>query len=314
MGFCRTTPAPVLTPLPLRVAPIHRQDFPPSMTALHTPVQTTTDDDHAALRAACQDGASLCTIVGIHGSFSRRLGAQLAVLPDGRTIGSLSDGCLERQLSDTVRSIDQPELHRFGAGSTKIDFRLPCGGGLDILLDPAPDKGACEKALATIAERRPSRLELPSVSPMRSRSYVPQLHLRAFGEGPELSWLEALADSMKIRTTCLSKSELTLGLPSRLPSADAFTAIVFLFHDHEWELALIEEALRGEAFYIGAQGGDEASQNRTLDLLARGLAEHELARLRSPIGALRSCRTPRALALSVLTEIVGEYEHLVDAG
>jgi len=41
------------------------------------------DDDRAALRAACEPGVGLCTIVGIEGSFSRRLGAQLAVGPDG---------------------------------------------------------------------------------------------------------------------------------------------------------------------------------------------------------------------------------------
>ena len=40
-------------------------------------------DDHAALRAAAAGGAGLCTVVGIDGSFSRRLGAQLAVHPDG---------------------------------------------------------------------------------------------------------------------------------------------------------------------------------------------------------------------------------------
>lgn len=42
-------------------------------------------DDHAALAAARETGVGLCTIVRIDGSFSRRLGAQLAVLPDGRT-------------------------------------------------------------------------------------------------------------------------------------------------------------------------------------------------------------------------------------
>ena len=60
-------------------------------------------DDRAALRAARQDGVGLCTIVGIEGSFSRRLGAQLAVHPDGAITGSLADGCLEQQLASEIR-------------------------------------------------------------------------------------------------------------------------------------------------------------------------------------------------------------------
>ena len=65
----------------------------------------SADEDHAALVAACEPGVGLCTIVGIEGSFSRRLGAQLAVLPDGTTVGSLSDGCLEAQLATDMLSL-----------------------------------------------------------------------------------------------------------------------------------------------------------------------------------------------------------------
>src|SRR5690606_8589836 len=54
-------------------------------------------DDRGALRAAGDPGVGLCTIVNIEGSFSRRLGAQLAVHADGTITGSLADGCLERQ-------------------------------------------------------------------------------------------------------------------------------------------------------------------------------------------------------------------------
>ena len=44
------------------------------------------DDDSEALFAAAREGAALCTVVGIEGSWSRRLGAQLAVLPDGTSV------------------------------------------------------------------------------------------------------------------------------------------------------------------------------------------------------------------------------------
>ena len=278
-----------------------------------TTLPRTRDEDHAALFAACEPGVALCTIVGIDGSFSRRLGAQLAVRADGSTVGSLSDGCLERQLARDLRSLTNPEVRRYGAGSDTIDFRLPCGGGLDILLDPAPDRGVCRRAAGALANRLPARLGLPEPSPRPWRTYQPSLALRIFGEGPEIRALSGLARHTGIAVEAVATDALSLGRTSGLPPADAWTAVVLLFHDHEWELALLEEALAGEAFYIGAQGGENARIARTTGLLARGVPEEAIARIRSPIGLVPSCKSPDTLALSALAEIAAEYERLRDA-
>ena len=275
--------------------------------------QSAGDVDHAALCAARAPGVALCTIVGIEGSFSRRLGAQLAVTPSGLTVGSLSDGCLEAQLASDVASLEAPQVKRYGSGSATIDFRLPCGGGLDILLDPAPDRTSCREIAARLHERRPAQLPLPDISPLSSRRYLPQLRLRVFGEGPELDFMQRLASSMNISAEILTKADLTLGRPSGLMEADPWTAMVLLFHDHEWELALIEEALASEAFYIGAQGGENARVSRMMGLLARGTKEEGVARLESPIGLIPTCKSPDVLALSVIAEIVGLYEAMRDA-
>ena len=46
--------------------------------------------------------------------------------------------------------------------------------------------------------------------------------------------------------------------------------------------------------------------------MRRGIDESEIARLRSPIGAVPGCKTPHALALSAMAEIVGLYDSLHD--
>lgn len=271
---------------------------------------TTPGEDHEALLAACEAGVGLCTIVGIDGSFSRRLGAQLAVLPDGSTHGSLADGCLEAQLAADMRNLHSPKVIRYGRGSPKIDFRLPCGGGLDILLDPAPDRNGCRRAMRALADRRPASLPLPDISPLPERRYIPALRIAAFGEGPELAALEALAAATDIELVSYCKDRLTLGQPASDCQPDRWTAALMLFHDHEWELPLLEQALTSEAFYVGAQGGENARIARTLALTERGVAEEQIARIRSPIGLIPTCKTPQTLALSALAEIVGHYERL----
>lgn len=268
--------------------------------------------DHEALVAACAPGVSLCTIVGIEGGFSRRRGAQLAVLPSGETVGSLADGCLESQLARDVREQVGPKVVRYGKGSSKIDFKLPCGGGIDILLDPAPDRSAVRRAMRRLEDRKVARLALPVPTPLAERTYLPNLRLRVFGEGPEINMVGRIATSAGVETEVISKDALSLGRASKLPPADAWTAILLLFHDHEWETALIEEALSSDAFYIGAQGGENARMARMADLMGRGIDERDLTRLRSPVGVVAGCRTPQSLALSALAEIVVRYEELHD--
>ncbi|MBH1944941.1 XdhC family protein [Erythrobacter sp. YJ-T3-07] len=284
------------------------------MTQTNAASRRTTglDADHAAIAAACGEGVGLCTIVGIEGAFSRRLGAQLAVLPSGGTVGSLSDGCLERQLASNLASCEGPHIVRYGKGSGKIDFRLPCGGGVDILLDPAPDRNAIRRVLDDITGRRATHLPLPSCPAMLRRHYLPPLRLRVFGEGPELEAVDRIAGAAGIETQILCKSDLSLGRASTLPPGDRWTAVLLLFHDHDWEAPLIEEALASDAFYIGAQGGENARLIRLAELMRRGVDEAEIARLRSPVGAVPACKTPQSLALSVVTEIVDLYEALHD--
>lgn len=273
-----------------------------------TRVSTTgVSDDRSALRAACAPGVGLCTIVGIEGSFSRRLGAQLAVHPGGEITGSLADGCLEKQLASEVTAASGPVVKRFGAGSELIDFRLPCGSGLDVLIDPAPDREACRAAVAKLDARRPAALPLPSHA-LPERRYIPPLRLVLFGEGPELEALLALAWAAGIEAECAGG--LSLGqAPEGLP-ADRWTAIDLLFHDHEWEQPILKWALGTQAFHIGAQGGFEARRGRMERLEAAGLGREQLARIRSPVGAIQRSREPGVLALSVLAEVVGEYEQL----
>lgn len=274
--------------------------------------------DQAALRAALEPGVGLCTIVGIEGSFSRRLGAQLAVRPDGSIAGSLADGCLERQLVTEVREAaaggGRPVVKRFGSGSELIDFRLPCGSGLDIVIDPAPDRAAIKEAVARLDMRRAATLPLPSSGGLlQERHYLPALRLVLLGEGPELVALRDLARALGIEEDARGihgPKALSLGRAPEGLLADGWTAVVLLFHDHEWEQPILHWALRTPAFFIGAQGGARTRTLRLEALAHAGVQPEQLARVRSPVGVIGHSREPGVLALSVLAEIVGEYEAL----
>ena len=128
------------------------------------PGVVSPDADQAAMRLAASCSAALCTIVGIEGSFSRRLGVQIAIANDGTVSGSLAAGCLERELATQAmqaRASGAPRLLRYGRGSPFIDFRMPCGSGLDIVVDPAPERVRLGRAIATLDARKPVDVPLP---------------------------------------------------------------------------------------------------------------------------------------------------------
>ena len=275
--------------------------------------------DHAALARAAQGDAALCTIVGIDGSFSRRVGTQLAVAANGSRAGDMADKCLDDELTSqalAARAEGGARVLRYGQGSPFVDFRLPCGSGLDIWIDPAPDRAELQRCVAELEARREAVLPLgvPSDAAAHSlneRRYVPRLRIVLLGAGAESAALVRLAAAQGVEVEWREAGQgLSLGRPPQDLTADAWTAVLLLFHDHEWEHALLDWALGTSAFYIGAQGGAPAREERLERLRAAGHGESDLARIKSPVGLIPAARDPAVLALSVLAEVVGAYEAL----
>lgn len=300
------------------IHPLDQQAGPVVGTGGRPLFAASFDEDQIALRQAHADPRSaLCTIVGIDGSFSRRLGGQLAIAPGGGTFGSLSDGCLEKELAAQALALkvlgDGPACLRFGKGSPFIDFRLPCGSGLDILLDPDPDRGAIREAVTRLDARLPASLPLATNRNglLDRRAFIPSLRLIICGAGPEAQWLARLAASVGIAAAIAGpETSLHLNQTPDWLELDRWTAVTLLFHDHEWERAILEWALASDAFYIGAMGGKKAREGRHAFLSASGASEARISRVRSPIGLIKQARDARLLALSVLSEIAQDYEAL----
>ena len=258
--------------------------------------------------------AALALITGVEGPSYRPLGAGMVVSETGESWGSLSSGCIERDVVIHARAAladGQVRALRYGAGSPFRDLVLPCGGGLDILILPAPDRAALAQAQASLQARRPAMLRLgPLVLDLQ-----PQLRVLAFGKGPELRLFSALAAAADYPVESFSPDAETLaGLahgqvlaskdwPDGL-KADARTAVTLFFHDHDWEPRLLQAALASPALYVGAQGSLRAHQARCAELAALGVPDQATARLAAPFGLIPSVRDPRTLAASVLAQVL----------
>ena len=87
-------------------------------------------------------------------------------------------------------------------------------------------------------------------------------------------------------------------------TVDERTVICVLTHDPKFDVPLLEVALRTPAAYIGAMGSRRTHEDRLERLREVGLSEHELARLRSPIGLDLGARTPEETAVAIAAELI----------
>lgn len=284
----------------------------------------------------------LVTVGAVEGSSMRNPGTIMGVAEDGSFAGSLSGGCIENAVVAEALEVLKDggaKVVRFGAGSPYLDIKLPCGGGLDLHFQPLEDGALAHACLNSIAARQPFSIiagdgAANHVGEWRPAAFDPVTGSSSFGHWPEpllqiighgagvkaLAMLgRTLGCSTRILTadtrikSSLAAAEIEASLLERtsqtdLLASDPWTATIFLFHDHDWEIELMERALEMPHFYIGAMGGRRAHAFRCEALGVRGVSEEALATIHAPIGLFHSSRDPHTLALSTLGEVIRAYE------
>lgn len=293
----------------------------------------------AHLAAGLTEGVpgGLVTICGIDGGAPKPLGTYMSVLADGRHSGHVSGGCVEPAIAAEVVPLlakGRDEIIRFGKGSCYIDIRFPCGGGVDLLVHAAPDTATLREALARAERREPFALVFdPEASTARVaaaadatgwhdgmfvRRHLPQTRLVLAGRGPDFEVMARVAAAAELELCLLTPDAASaqdladlrvpielLGSPGQPPTTptDPWTATVLLFHEHEWEDALLARAITAPGFYVGALGSQRTHRARLERLAAMGASQRQLARIHGPIGLVDRARDPGTLALSVLAEV-----------
>jgi len=274
---------------------------------------------------------AIAVIIRQEGPAYRPLGAIMAIYEDDSFDGHISSGCVEADIVSHCVDLENIKILRYGAGSPFLDLRLPCGGAMEVLLIPYPNQAAFQHLDETLRGRRPAAISISlkdgsitSSSALKTGSkgdhfhlyFEPALNFLVFGNGHEAQVFADLVDGAGYDVTLYSTNSSTLENSRISQSAkhlmpkpkitqtniiDRWSAITLFFHDHDLEEEILVDALRSDAFYIGAQGSFQTHQNRLENLRQRGVAN--ISRLRGPIGLIPKTRDPQTLAISVLAEI-----------
>src|SRR5262250_1626927 len=98
---------------------------------------------------------ALGTIVKTWGSAPRPVGAMVAVRDDGQIAGSVSGGCVEDDLIEKIKAqavaAKKPQLVTYGDTNEEATrWGLPCGGTLQLVMEPVIKESRLGELLATI--------------------------------------------------------------------------------------------------------------------------------------------------------------------
>lgn len=299
--------------------------------------QFLRDKSAAGVRTA------LITLIAVTGASTRNPGAHMAVCENGDFSGSFSGGCVEAAVvAEALEVIEaqKPREVRFGAGSPYLDIRLPCGGGIDLFFCPVSDPAIAAGIWDAANDRHPLTIRMDRDSgalewafeeqaqavrtgaTIITVNHLPAARVIVLGHGASVESLALLTTSYGMDCHILTPdgdivgraqghqwTAAKLNVPSSTPlfSPDRWTACIFYFHDHDWEGALMQQALHSEAFYVGAMGSFQTHDTRKAMLRDMGVSAEDIDRMSAPIGLIPSTRDPATLALSTLSEVVERY-------
>ncbi len=285
--------------------------------------------------------AHLFTVVQTWGSAPRLPGAVLVVREDGHLIGSVSGGCIEDDLADKARNQalpKMPAIMEYGISRDEAQkFRIPCGGRLQIFVEPFNTSTQLLPLLQKLEDRKLIKRSvnittgevklmevlpegLPKIEGDWFHTYFgPQWRLLIIGANQLGAMLANMAQVLDFDVLiCEPRQEIRAewhvegvtwidGMPDDVVleiKPDGRTAIVAVTHDPKLDDMALLEALKSDAFYVGALGSQKNQEKRRERMRMFDLNEMEIATLRGPVGLRIGSRTPAEIAIAILAELI----------
>lgn len=230
-----------------------------------------------------------------------------------------------------------PELVTYGISAEEaFRFGLPCGGTIKLAIEPLTEKSRIKELLQRLSQHEliarqidleSGNVKLAAAAPtdalaidcgMLTTVHGPRWRLLIVGAGQLSQFLAQIATALDYHVTiCDPREEYRTGwqidgvdvvhtMPDDLVlqmQPDSRTAVVALTHDPKLDDLALMEALKSDAFYVGAIGSRVNNARRRERLKEFDVSDAQLQRLHGPIGIYIGSKTPAEIAISILAEL-----------
>jgi len=295
----------------------------------------------AAARQWAGEPMAIATVTSTWGSAPRPRGSHMLVHADGRFEGSVSGGCVESDIMQTAADViaGAPfQIKRYGvADAAAWEVGLPCGGEIEVMVQPVSAEGFDPELFDRIAEAGEQGRALTVTTDLATghsdlrpietgavfaNRYAPPRRLLIVGAVQIAQALAQLATTLGIKVTVVDPRARFLTeerfpgvvLDDRWPDEaiealrpDPATAVVTLSHDIKIDDPALIAALNSHAAYVGALGSRRSHAARRERLAAAGLAAEQIDRIDAPVGISIGAIGPSEIALSIAAAMVGAF-------
>ena len=280
----------------------------------------------------------LVTLIKCWGSAPRPPGSMAAVRSDGIIVGSVSGGCIEKELSQLLRQPGETQLVQHDVtGEQAMRYGLPSGGSLELVFEQFNDMDHIKEIIQALDRRqricRRVELETGTVTLMQvdrdqefhyggkyfNKVFGPAWRLLLIGAGELSRYVAEIALALDYEViVCEPRTHFSrawnvaaVNVDERSPdeavaslSSDSRSAVLALTHDPNLDDLALVEALSSEVFYVGALGSRKNNDKRRHRLVnAFGLDSSRVDSLHGPIGLNIGSRTPAEIAVVIVAEI-----------
>jgi xanthine dehydrogenase accessory factor len=230
---------------------------------------------------------AIVTVVSAAGSTPAGVGAKMIVAPGGEIFGTIGGGHLEQlAIADAGACL--------AAGESKT-FRYPLG---------AKAGQCCGGVVETLVEVLGTGPQLY----LFGAGHVGQAVCRVLAGTPfsvhaideRADWLGANGLPREVRKHAEPWDEFMGG--ARWDASTTYVAI--MTHRHDLDQEIVAKAIERPAKYVGLIGSKTKWNRFRERLLARGVSEEKLARVKCPIGLDIGGKSPQEVAVSVAAELL----------
>ena len=216
----------------------------------------------------------------------------MLICENGKTVGSLSAGCLEEEVAMRAREVlrtSEPEMMTFDTRR-----RFGCAGKIDIYIERISDKFFTD--LAADLEARRSHL---AITRFERNEFVQEIHppvrVLVFGDGPDNAPLGSLG-------RLLGWEVVEIADPNSISiKPDRWTAAVVKSHNYGRDFVALQKLLPLNLRYVGLIGPRKRRDQLMNALLDLGITVN--AGFFAPAGLDLGAETPEEIALAIVSEI-----------
>lgn len=239
----------------------------------------------AALECKQQNiSAALATVVAVKGSSPRDIGAKMLIYSDGRSLGTVGGGAIEKMVEEKAQEIIQSG--KSGLFDFELsDLNMACGGHMSVFIE----------------------------------ALLPLDHLVIFGAGHIGKALTELVTPLGFRATVVD-DRTDFAHAGRLPLADEIIAkpyaeafnevnlenayIVIVTHRHLFDQEVLDYCVQHPYVYLGMIGSKTKVAKSFQELRDKGVSDSVIESIHSPIGLDIGAETPEEIALAIAAEMV----------